>query len=170
MKNACSKFDPLGLLQSVCMGSLVVCLEFVWIEKEREKTFACSQEIKSEASATLKLWRFSNKLISALFFSHKNLKFKAVFWTINSLNYGPIFCELGVHKVQMFGHCCNWWRNAKQVPVLIWYESNWVTKLWFGNSVQLGTKLWHQTMVCELHTVCHKIFYFHISWSIAKFG
>ncbi len=44
-----------------------------------------NQEIKSNASVTLKLWRFSNKLTSTLFFSHKHLKFRAVFWTKKNL-------------------------------------------------------------------------------------
>jgi hypothetical protein len=62
------------------------CLQMPW-PKQRNKLSSkkSSQEIKFEASSTLKVWRFSYKLISALFFSHKNLKFKAVFWTIKNL-------------------------------------------------------------------------------------
>jgi hypothetical protein len=43
------------------------------------------QEIKSEASTTSKLWRFSNKFIYSLFFNHKNLKFNADLWTNKNL-------------------------------------------------------------------------------------
>ncbi len=45
MKNACSKFDPFGLMQSVCMSSLVVFRVCVKRERERERereAFACS--------------------------------------------------------------------------------------------------------------------------------
>ncbi len=59
------------------MGIPVHCLQAQW-PKQRNKLSSkkSNQEIKSQASTTLKLWKFSSQRISSLFFSHKNLKFK----------------------------------------------------------------------------------------------
>ncbi len=64
-----------------------------------------TKRFKSEASTTLKLWRFSNKLISALFFSHKKPK----------VQRNVVHC---FHHKPRNKHCISIWESTENTTMI----------------------------------------------------